>query len=200
MASRGALGGLAEACGPVILFLESRGWNIIIIETVGAGQDHIEVRKLADTVIVVLSPNLGDEVQHFKAGLMEVGDLYVVNKSDLAGADRMTQQVRSALAGESRRSPAVIKVSAKKRLGIEALINETKNHRTRLSHVALIALRRERIAALLKRATNSYAMKIIQKKVAGKFDFERMAQVFVESKVSPRRMIQAMKKELDSAI
>jgi len=200
MASRGAQGGVSEACASALFFLESKGWDVIIIETVGVGQDHVEIRRLADTVIVVLSPGLGDEVQHFKAGIMEVGDLYVVNKSDLPGADKIIQQVRSALSGAPKREPPVIKVSAKKNLGIDVLLSEAKKHRSGLSDTALIGLRKERIMNILERAAMGYYMKIAQQKIKARFNFERLANDLIEGRINPRQLLRDIKKELTSPL
>ncbi len=93
MATRGFLGGLARATADVALLLDAAGKNSILIETVGVGQDEVDIVQLADCTIVVLVPGLGDEVQHIKAGLMEIADIFVLNKSDREGADRFEQQL-----------------------------------------------------------------------------------------------------------
>ncbi|MBI3405976.1 MAG: methylmalonyl Co-A mutase-associated GTPase MeaB [Acidobacteria bacterium] len=93
MATRGFLGGLARATADVALLLDAAGKNNILIETVGVGQDEVDIVQLADCTLVVLVPGLGDEVQHIKAGLMEIGDIFVLNKADREGADRFEQQL-----------------------------------------------------------------------------------------------------------
>jgi LAO/AO transport system kinase len=97
MATRGYLGGLAQASGDVALLLDAAGKEIILIETVGVGQGEIEIVRLADCTVVVLVPGMGDDVQNLKAGLMEIGDIFVLNKSDREGADRFEQQLRAVL-------------------------------------------------------------------------------------------------------
>ena len=94
MATRGSLGGLALATADVALVLEASGKDVILIETVGVGQDEIEIARLADITIVVLVPGMGDDVQSLKAGVMEIADIFVVNKSDREGADRVEQEIR----------------------------------------------------------------------------------------------------------
>jgi len=97
MATRGFLGGLARATGEVALLLDAAGKQQILIETVGVGQDEIDIVRLADCTLVVLVPGLGDDVQNMKAGLMEIGDIFVINKSDREGASRLEQQVLAML-------------------------------------------------------------------------------------------------------
>lgn len=122
MASRGWTGGLARATSRVVQLMDSAGYDVVIVETVGIGQSDIEVVGIAHAVLVVLMPGLGDDVQVSKAGLMEVGDVYVVNKADLGGADAMVVTLLSMVRTLKGRSPAVVKVSALKGEGIEKLI------------------------------------------------------------------------------
>ena len=98
MASRGGVGGLAKATRNAIRLLDASGKDVIIVETVGAGQSEIEIVKVADATVVVTVPQLGDEVQIFKAGLMEIGDIFVVNMADLQGADRMAAILMNGIA------------------------------------------------------------------------------------------------------
>lgn len=98
MATRGWLGGLAQATAEAALVLDAAGKQIILIETVGVGQDEIEVARLADCTLLVLVPGLGDDVQNLKAGVMEIADIFVVNKADREGADRLESQLRALLA------------------------------------------------------------------------------------------------------
>jgi len=97
MATRGFLGGLARATGETTLVLDAAGRDVILIETVGVGQDEVEVVKLADAVALVLVPGMGDDVQALKAGILEIADVFVINKSDREGADRLEQELRAML-------------------------------------------------------------------------------------------------------
>src|SRR5215510_10478889 len=97
MATRGFLGGLARATAEVALLLDAAGKKHVLIETVGVGQDEIDIVRLADCVVVVLVPGLGDDIQNMKAGLMEIGDIFVLNKADREGADRLEQQLLAML-------------------------------------------------------------------------------------------------------
>jgi len=120
MASRGWSGGLSRATSQAIRLMDSAGFDIILLETVGIGQSDIEVVGVSHAVLVVLMPGLGDDIQVSKAGLMEVGDVYVVNKSDIEGADFMVVNLLSLFRGSSR-SPPVLKVSALNGEGIDNL-------------------------------------------------------------------------------
>lgn len=126
MATRGHLGGLAKATGEAIVIYEAAGKDIILVETVGVGQDEVEVVKLADIIIVILIPGTGDDVQIFKAGLMEIADIFVLNKADSPGIDKMEIQLRTMLELEIKEKeiPAVVKTVATEGEGIEILIDE----------------------------------------------------------------------------
>jgi len=120
MASRGWSGGLSRATSQVIRLMDAAGFDLILLETVGIGQSDIEVVGVSHAVLVVLMPGLGDDIQVSKAGLMEIGDVYVVNKSDLDGADVMVVSLLSLFRGGPR-SPPVLKVSALSGDGIDRL-------------------------------------------------------------------------------
>jgi len=97
LASRGHLGGLAEACGETIRILDAARYDIIIIETVGVGQSEVEIVRYADTVVLVTVPGLGDDIQAIKAGIMEIGDIFCVNKADKEGTERTVREIRAML-------------------------------------------------------------------------------------------------------
>ena len=124
MATRGFLGGLARATAEVALLLDAAGKNQILIETVGVGQDEVDIVRLADCVLVILVPGLGDDIQNMKAGLMEIGDVFVLNKSDREGAERLEEQLHAMLALVMPRDgwhPPVIRTIATENKGIDVL-------------------------------------------------------------------------------
>ena len=124
MATRGFLGGLARATAEVALLLDAAGKKQILIETVGVGQDEVDIVRLADCVLVVLVPGLGDDIQNMKAGLMEIGDVFVLNKADREGADRLEEQLHAMLALVMPRDgwhPPVVRTIATENKGIDAL-------------------------------------------------------------------------------
>jgi len=124
MATRGFLGGLARATAEVALLLDAAGKRQVLIETVGVGQDEIDIVRLADCVVVVLVPGLGDDIQNMKAGLMEIGDIFVLNKADREGADRLEEQLRAMLSLVLPRDgwrPPVLRTVATENRGITEL-------------------------------------------------------------------------------
>lgn len=117
IASRGATGAVSRSLRNSIRILEYAGFNPIIIESVGAGQTEVEISNIADITVVVFNPNTGDSIQTLKAGLTEIGDIYLVNKSDLAGTNQLFDAVRDFI-GDSVRNPIILKTSVKKNSGI----------------------------------------------------------------------------------
>jgi len=131
MATRGHLGGLATATTDVVTVLDAAGKNPILIETVGVGQDEIDIVKLADVSIVVLVPGMGDDVQALKAGIMEIGDIFVINKCDRPGVEAMERAVLAMLSLAHRTDgwqPPVIKTIATEGRGIDELIESIQQY------------------------------------------------------------------------
>jgi len=132
MATRGFLGGLARSTADVALLLDAAGKQQILIETVGVGQDEVDIVRLADCTLVVLVPGQGDEVQALKAGLMEIGDVFVLNKSDRDGADRFEQQLKAMLSLSPERDgwrPPVVRTVATENKGTEELAAAVAGYR-----------------------------------------------------------------------
>ncbi len=117
IASRGATGAISRSLRNSVRILEYAGFNPIIIESVGAGQTEVEISNIADITVVVFNPNTGDSIQTIKAGLTEIGDIYLVNKSDLDGSNQLFDAVRDFI-GSSERNPLILKTSVKKNSGI----------------------------------------------------------------------------------
>ncbi len=125
VASRGAVGAVSRSLRNSIRILEYAGFNPIIIESVGAGQTEIEISNIADITVVVFNPNTGDSIQTIKAGLTEIGDIYLINKSDLDGANQLYDAVREYI-GASEKNPIVLKTSVKKNSGISEFASHLK--------------------------------------------------------------------------
>jgi len=125
IASRGATGAVSHSLRNSIRVLEYAGFNPIIIESVGAGQTEVEISNIADITVVVFNPNTGDSIQTIKAGLTEIGDIYLVNKSDLAGTNQLFDAVRDFI-GDSERNPVILKTSVKKNSGISEFAKTLK--------------------------------------------------------------------------
>ena len=141
------MGGLAVHTAQVCDVLDAAGFRRILIETVGVGQSELEVAETADTTAVVLVPESGDTVQAMKAGLMEIGDLFVINKADREGSERAAFAIRSALELRSARSEwetPVLLTTASQGIGIEALVETLESHLEHLQRTGTLALRRRR--------------------------------------------------------
>lgn len=134
MGSRGTLGGISLATGDAVKILDASGKDIIIVETVGAGQGEIDVRRFAHTIILVGSPGMGDEIQAMKAGLMEIADIFVVNKSDRDGSDDAVREIECGInvgeeaSGSKAWRPPVIKTKANIGEGIGDLVESIEKH------------------------------------------------------------------------
>jgi len=126
IASRGATGAVSRSLRNSIRILEYAGFDPIIIESVGAGQTEVEISNIADITVVVFNPNTGDSIQTIKAGLTEIGDIYLVNKSDLPGTNQLFDAVRDFI-GDSDRNPAILKTSVKKNVGITVFAKTLKD-------------------------------------------------------------------------
>jgi LAO/AO transport system kinase len=154
MASRGHLGGLSWATPQALRVLDAAGFDIVVIETVGVGQSEVEVAGLADSTVVVLAPGLGDGIQAAKAGILEVSDVFVVNKADREGANQvvrdLTAMLRSAAAVPSAQSegwtPPVLRTQAHQAEGIDALVSALAEHADWLVTSGRLARRRRRQA------------------------------------------------------
>ena len=126
IASRGATGAVSRSLRNSIRVLEYAGFNPIIIESVGAGQTEVEISNIADITVVVFNPNTGDSIQTIKSGLTEIGDIYLVNKSDLSGTNQLFDAVRDFI-GDSVRNPVILKTSVKKNSGITVFAKTLKD-------------------------------------------------------------------------
>jgi LAO/AO transport system kinase len=146
MASRGHLGGLARATPQALRVLDAAGFDVVLIETVGVGQAEVEIASLADTALVVVAPGLGDSIQAAKAGILEIADLFVVNKSDRPGAQEVVRDLRTMLAmasyGNDRWKPRIISTTAATGEGITELIEAIDAHGAWLSESGQLAERR----------------------------------------------------------
>jgi LAO/AO transport system kinase len=145
MATRGHLGGLAAATGEVLTVVSASGKDVILVETVGVGQDEVEIVGTADVSLVVLVPGLGDEVQALKAGIMEIADVFVVNKADREGVERVVAEIGSMLSLATREGeppPAIVKTVATADVGIDELWKAVEEFRARSAGNGVLAGRR----------------------------------------------------------
>ncbi|RZD38275.1 MAG: methylmalonyl Co-A mutase-associated GTPase MeaB [Methanobacteriota archaeon] len=196
VASRGHLGGLASTTRFMINGLEMLGNDITLVETVGAGQGDVEIVKVADTTIVVEVPGLGDEVQAQKAGILEIGDILVVNKGDRPGSDRLAKELKMMLSlGEHKKwTPPIITTTATKDLGIDELWNQIMNHREHLENEEINQTRLGKIKYDLENQLSQhlYTRKLIQ---IGENEIENMAERIFNRDIDPFTAIEEIIKQ-----
>ncbi len=150
MATRGHLGGLAAATLQVVAVLDAAGFDLVVVETVGVGQSEVDIVRVADTTVVVLTPGGGDGVQAFKAGIMEIADIFCINKYDLPGGDRLAREVRAALElggfADGAWRPPVLRAVASRGEGAREVLERADDHRAHLRAAGrLEGLRRRRV-------------------------------------------------------
>jgi LAO/AO transport system kinase len=149
MATRGHLGGLSRATVDAVAILDAAGFEKIIVETVGVGQDEVEIVKAADVSVVVLVPGMGDDVQALKAGIMEISDVFVINKSDRDGVHRTEKELEAMLSLTMRPDlwqPLIVKTVATENKGIAELVAAIESYREYLQHAEASLVRRSSIA------------------------------------------------------
>jgi LAO/AO transport system kinase len=150
MASRGHLGGLSFTTPQAVRVLDAAGFDVVLVETVGVGQSEVEVAGLADTTMVLLAPGMGDGIQAAKAGILEVGDVYVVNKADRDGAERLRRDLRNGLSlaerAEGSWKPPIVLTVAQSGQGVDEVVEALSSHREWLGGTGQLAVRRARRA------------------------------------------------------
>ncbi len=146
MGTRGHLGGLSKATQAAVRLMDIFGKDYIFIETVGVGQSEVDIVKTADSVVMVMVPGLGDDIQAIKAGIMEIGDIFAINKADLDGADRTKIEIEMMLDLNENKAwrPPVCKVVAVENSGMDILLGHIQEHRTFLSESGELVKRRAR--------------------------------------------------------
>jgi LAO/AO transport system kinase len=200
MATRGSLGGLASTTADVATVLDASGRDLVMIETVGVGQDEVDIVTLADVTVVVLVPGMGDDVQTIKAGIMEIADVFVINKADRDGAERVEREIRAmqSLAMRSDNwTPPIVKTVASDGTGVPEVLKAIESYQAHLCQNDLGSRRRvenwrKRIAemlrdALFQRVTSDYL---------GDGQAERIAAEVAEHKRDPYSLVEEMVREL----
>jgi len=193
MATRGSLGGLARTTADVATVLDASGRDIVMIETVGVGQDEVDIVRLADVTVVILVPGMGDDVQTIKAGIMEIADIFVINKSDHEGAERVEREIRalqSLATRPDRWTPPIVKAVASEGAGIAELaaaIGEYQEYlqRENLTFKKNVQNWRERLVEMLRDAMLEKAREHL-----GDGNVARMAAEVAEHKRDPYTLIE----------
>jgi LAO/AO transport system kinase len=188
MATRGHLGGLSRATGDAALVLDAAGFDIVIIETVGVGQDEVDIIRTADVSIVTLVPGTGDDVQALKAGIMEIADVFVVNKADREGADRLVSAVEATLSlhayGTGEWRPPIIRTTATSGDGVPELASAVFAHRAHRSDEHAIR-RRSRSAYRLRELTSQRFMAHLERQVLRPGELDSIVERIAARDVDP---------------
>ena len=196
VASRGHLGGLAATTRFMINAIEMLGNDITLVETVGAGQGDVEIVQVADTTIVVEVPGLGDEVQAQKAGILEIGDILVVNKGDRPGSDRLAKELRMMLSlGEKNEwETPIVTTTATNGDGLDFLWEKINEHKSYLGDNKKNKMRLRRINYELE---NQVSQKLFTKKMIqiGENEIQRMAERILEREIDPLTAVEKIIKE-----
>ncbi len=187
MATRGVLGGLAPAAADVVTALEASGRDVVLIETVGVGQAEIDIVRWASRVALVLTPAMGDDVQTMKAGVMEIADVFVINKSDQPGADRIQGQLEALLAllPEDQPRPPIVRTVAVEDVGVDKLLGALNSLPDSPARVA--AGWKERLVEMVKQR--------LAERVLGRVDdssLERMAIEIAEGRENPYDLVETI--------
>lgn len=194
MASKGAPGGLARATGDVIKILDAFGKDLVLIETVGAGQAEVEVTRIADTVVVVTQPGLGDDIQALKAGISEIADIFVLNKADLFGAERALSELEFVLGlgEEGEWKPPVIKTVALTGEGVPKLLDEIFKHMEYLKSSGLLEQRRrKRMEAEVLEALNQ-GFELAIKGLRERVEFKSLLDQVAKGRLDPYSAAEAL--------
>ncbi len=188
MATRNALGGLAKATKDVIRVLDASGKDVVIVETVGAGQSEVEIVKVAHTIVVVLAPGLGDDIQAIKAGIMEIGDIFLVNKADRENASKAISDIQAMLEMNTEKTgwkPSVLKTTALTGEGITELLARIEEHKEYLKMGAFEARRKEKVETELVEAIKQKIAESIIEDLKRKGEWEKLAQRILARETDP---------------
>lgn len=189
MAARGHLGGLSWATPQALRVLDAAGCDVVLVETVGVGQSEVEVAGLADTTLVLVAPGMGDGIQAAKAGILEVGDVYVVNKADRPGADQVRGDLRSMLTMAQRPAgawrPPIVKSTATLGEGIDSLTAEVGRHLEYLRTSGELAVRRTRRARAEIEALTLAALRAQWDDLHGRSELDGLADAVVAGETDP---------------
>ena len=188
MASRGRLGGLSRATGDAALILDAAGFDVIVIETVGVGQAEVEISRAADVTLVVTMPGGGDGVQALKAGVMEIADVFVVNKADQAGADRTAAEIEAVLHlneyGPGEWRPPVLRTRAVEGRGVEEVVGAVERFRARAGDGAA-ERRRARVRARVRELVSRRFLEHAERRALGPGGFDRFVDQVADTVIDP---------------
>jgi len=198
MATRGSLGGLAKATKDAVKVLDAAGKDAIIVETVGAGQTEVDIIKIAHTVVIVLAPGLGDDIQAIKAGIMEIGDVFVINKADRENADRAISDVEAMLEMNQEKKewrPPVVKTTAITGEGVPELVDKINQHRSFLKSGVLQKQYLQRAESELEEAIRLKITETVLNDLKKTSEFNEFLHKILEREIDPDSAAEALLKQ-----
>ena len=192
MATRGSFGGLTQSTRSDIVVLDAMGKDYVIVESVGVGQDEVDIVRSSDTTIIVLVPGMGDDIQALKAGILEVGDIFVINKADRDGVDKTVSDIRLMIEMDEKRykngwKPSILTAQAVFDSGIKELLDEIEKHRLHLSSnkEMLSTLRYEKVKNDLSEMIKDKIVKEILSDIINSGEFEDAIKSIIDKKTDP---------------
>lgn len=193
MATRGSLGGLSQKAGDAVKLMDAFGFDIIIIETVGVGQSEVDIVKTADTTMVVVIPGMGDDIQAIKAGILEIGDLFTINKADREGADKLNIEIEMMLELNPEHvgwRPPINRTIASKGEGIEAVVDSIEEHQKYLYDSGeIVKIRKARIKNEVTAMLNDKVNRYIDKNVVATDEFDSLVEKLQGREIEPYSVV-----------
>ena len=193
MATRGSLGGLSQKAGDAVKLMDAYGMDVIIIETVGVGQSEVDIVKTADTTMVVVIPGMGDDIQAIKAGILEIGDLFTINKADREGTDKLNIEIEMMLELNPEHvgwSPPINRTIASKGEGIEAVVDSIEAHKAYLIDSGkLNDIRKKRIKNEVEAMLNDRVNRYIDKEVIQTQEFDDLVVKMQSREIEPYSVV-----------
>ena len=193
MATRGSLGGLSQKAGDAVKLMDAFGFDIIIIETVGVGQSEVDIVKTADTTMVVVIPGMGDDIQAIKAGILEIGDLFTINKADREGTDKLNIEIEMMLELNPEHvgwRPPINRTIASKGEGIEAVVDSIEEHQKYLNDSGeIVKIRKARIKNEVTARLNDKVNRYIDKNVVATDEFDSLVEKLQGREIEPYSVV-----------
>lgn len=193
MATRGSLGGLSQKAGDAVKLMDAFGFDIIIIETVGVGQSEVDIVKTADTTMVVVIPGMGDDIQAIKAGILEIGDLFTINKADREGTDKLNIEIEMMLELNPEHvgwRPPINRTIASKGEGIEAVVDSIEEHQKYLNDSGeIVKIRKARIKNEVTAMLNDKVNRYIDKNVVATEEFDSLVEKLQGREIEPYSVV-----------
>lgn len=193
MATRGSLGGLSQKAGDAVKLMDAFGFDIIIVETVGVGQSEVDIVKTADTTMVVVIPGMGDDIQAIKAGILEIGDLFTINKADREGTDKLNIEIEMMLELNPEHvgwRPPINRTIASKGEGIEAVVDSIEEHQKYLYDSGeIVKIRKARIKNEVTAMLNDKVNRYIDKNVVATDEFDSLVEKLQGREIEPYSVV-----------